>query len=128
MNTFAFWSLPEEQQADLRDDSGVCIRRLQACKQLATRMARDAGIYTPLSEQDEALLQGFHDVQQAHQGYIYEGVLDELCSAAGLLPSDAGLLAGRVQSLYQEREPVRYQAEAIALFEQWIRKKENGRE
>jgi len=38
---------------------------------------------------------------------------------------DAGLLEGRVETLFQQREPVRYEAEADAMFHQWVRNKED---
>jgi hypothetical protein len=119
--TFQFWSLPEEEQERLRDDEQWCIRLLQASKTLATKLAVTRGILTPLTEDDERRLQGFHLVQQAYQGDEYELMFDQLTTRAGLLPSDVGLLEGRVEELFRERQPVVYQAEAIALMEQWLR-------
>jgi hypothetical protein len=117
---FQFYNAPDEDLERLRGNEAQCIAYLSACKPLATKLATVAGIYTPLTEEDERVLQGFHLVQQAHTGYEYEGRLERLCDSAGLLPSDAGLLAGRVESLFREKEPVIYQAEAIAIFEQWL--------
>jgi hypothetical protein len=121
---FQFHAASDEDQEQLRGDPEQGIALLSACKPLADKLASDAGIYTPLTEEDEQALAGFHLVQQAYTGYEYESEFDELCHSAGLLPSDAGLLGGRVEALFREREPVVYQAEAIALMEQWLREQD----
>lgn len=125
---FQFYRATNEDQERLRGDERQCIMLLRACKPLATKLATVAGVYTPLTEEDERLLQGFHLVQQAYTGYKYESILDGLCDSAGLLHSDAGLLSGRVESLFREREPLLYQAEAIALVEQWLHQPSDGEE
>ena len=117
---FQFYAASDEEQERLRNNPEQCLMFLQACKALATKLATVAGIYTPLTEEDEEVLQSFHLVQQAYPGYEHEGKLDELCSRAGLLPSDTGLLVGRVETLFHERQPTIYQAEAIALMEEWL--------
>jgi hypothetical protein len=117
---FEFHASSAEDQERLREDTPQCIALLSASKPLATKLATVAGVYTPLTEEDEQTLQGFHLVQQAYPGYEHESAFDELCHSAGLLPSDAGLLAGRVETLFGELEPARRQAEAIALMEQWL--------
>jgi hypothetical protein len=48
-----------------------------------------------------------------------------LCGQVGLLHSDVGLLGGRAQTLFQQREPVVYEAEAYSIIHQWLRNK-NG--
>ena len=123
--SFEFYAMSEEDQAALRGNPRRCVALLRPCKPLANKLAATGGIYAPLSIDAERLLQGFHLVQQSHEGYRYEGAFDQLCGQAGLLHSDAGLLAGRVQTLFAEREPVLYEAEAYSILHQWLRKK-NG--
>ena len=123
MAAFAFYALSEEDQATLRENPRRCVALLRPCKPLADTLAREGGIYAPLSVDDERLLQAFHLVAQSHEGYQYEGAFDQLCQQAGLLHSDVGLLGGRVQTLFQQREPVRYEAEAYALLHQWLHDK-----
>jgi hypothetical protein len=115
MGDFQFWSLSAEECARLRNDPNRCISLLSACKRLSTKLATMVGIDTLSDSEDELLLQGFHRVQLAFMGYEHEGEFDELCHRASSLPSDAGLLAGRVESLYQQREPALYEAETIAI-------------
>ena len=126
MPAFEFYISSEEDQTQLRDDPRRCIELLRACKELADRLAGTSGIYTLLDATDEGLLQGFHLVQQAHGGYRDERAFDQLCQRAGLRHSDVGLLAGRVEMLFAEREPVRYEAEAYAIIHQWLLNKERG--
>ena len=120
---FKFYSLSEENQVILRNNPRRCVALLRPCKPLADKLAATGGIYAPLTEDDERLLQGFHEVAQSHEGYKYEGTFDQVCSQAGLLHSDAGLLGGRVQTLFQQREPVLYEAEAYSVIHQWLRNK-----
>ncbi len=124
MATFEFYALSEADQAALRQNPRRCVALLRPCKPLADRLAREGGIYAPLSLDDERLLQGFHLVAQSFQGYQYEGAFDQLCQQAGLLHSDAGLLGGRVETLYRQSEPALYEAETISVLEQWLRNKE----
>lgn len=123
MAAFEFYAMSEGDQAALHENPRRCVALLRPCKPLADRLAREGGIYAPLSADDERLLQGFHLVQQAHQGYQYEGAFDQIRQRAGLLHSDVGLLGGRVQTLFAEREPVLYEAEAYAIIHQWLRNK-----
>ncbi len=106
-----------------------CMKVLSACRELATRLGTIGGIDTPLSEQDEAVLQGFHWVLDAHSSHVgqYDGAFEQLCHLAGLRPSDRGLLSGRIRRLYQMREPVQYEAEVHALIRQWMLNSEEGR-
>jgi hypothetical protein len=120
MPAFEFYVFSEEDQAQLRDNPRRCIELLCACKPLADKLADASGIYSLLDAADEHALQGFHLVQQAHKGYRYEGAFDQLCQWAGLRHSDAGLLAGCVEVLFAEREPVRFEAEAYAIIHQWL--------
>lgn len=124
MEPIQFWSLSQQEQEQLRDDPPQCIALLQRCKTLAMALAMGAGVYEPLTPEDEQNLYEFHRVQQAHMGDVYAGTFDSLCHDAGLRHSDAGLLAGRVQTLYQEREPVRYHDEAVALIGRWLQRQE----
>jgi len=124
MATFEFYAMSEEDQADLRGNQRRCVALLRPCKPLADRLAQEGGIYALLSVDDERLLQAFHLVQQSHEGYQYEGAFDQLSQQAGLLHSDVRLLWGRVQTLFQQREPVLYEAEAYAVLHQWLRNKE----
>ena len=125
MATFEFYAMSEKDQAALRENPRRCVALLRPCKPLADKLAREGGIYAPLSVDDERLLQAFHLVQQSHEGYQYEGAFDQLCGQAGLLHSDAGLLGGRVETLYRQREPALYKAETISILEQWSRNKES---
>jgi hypothetical protein len=124
MAAFEFYLMSEEDQVALRDDLRQSVALLRPCKLLANRLASSGGISTPLNADDERLLQGFHLVAQAYEGYRHEGAFDRLCQEAGLWHSDVGLLAGRVQTLFAEREPVRYEAEAYAVIYQWLRNRE----
>lgn len=124
MSVFQFYSLTEQEAFAFRNNPEICRVLLTACSSLATKLADVAGIYTPLTLEDEHVLQGAHRVFQAHTGYEYEGELDCLCKAAGLLSSDAGLLQGRIETLYREREPSVAEAEARAILEQWLRNQE----
>jgi len=91
-------------------------------------LALAGGVSAPLTQDDERLLQGFHIVQQAHEGYVYEGRFDELCGQAGLLRGRHEVLSGRVETLYRQREPALYEAEAYALIHQWLRDKDQDTE
>ncbi len=124
MAAFEFYAMSQEDQAALRENPRRCVALLRPCKPLADRLAVTGGIYAPLSLDDERLLQSFHLVQQSHEGYQYERAFDQLSQQAGLLHSDVGLLWGRVQTLFQQREPVLYEAEAYAILHQWLRNKE----
>ncbi len=128
MAPFEFYALSEEDQAALRQNPRRCVALLRPCKPLADRLAREGGVSAPLSVDGERLLQSFHLVQQSHEGYRYEGAFDQLCGQAGLLHSDVGLLGGRVQTLFQQREPVRYEAESYAILHQWPRNQEEQQE
>jgi hypothetical protein len=128
MAPFEFYALSEEDQAALRQNPRRCVALLRPCKPLADRLAREGGVSAPLSVDGERLLQGFHLVQQSHEGYRYEGAFDQLCGQAGLLHSDVGLLGGRVQTLFQQREPVHYEAESYAILHQWLRNQEDQQE
>lgn len=123
MTAFEFYTMSQEDQATLRENPRRCVALLRPCKPLADKLAGTGGIYAPLSVDDERLLQAFHLVQQSHEGYQYEGSFDQVYSAAGLLHSDVGLLGGRVQTLFQQREPVLYEAEAYAILHQWLHNK-----
>lgn len=122
MAAFQFYAMSEEDQAALRENPRRCVALLRPCKPLADRLAMTGGIYAPLSVDDERLLQGFHLVAQSFQDYRHEGAFDEICQQAGLLHSDAGLLEGRVETLYRQREPALYEAETISILEQWLHK------
>jgi hypothetical protein len=128
VNPFRFHALSEEDRAKLRGEERQCIETLRACQPLANKLATGAGIYTPLDADEEQRLQAFHEVTQAFEGYEYEGTFDWLSSQAGLLPSDIGLLTGRVETLYREREPAQAQAETIAILHQWLRRGEEHQE
>lgn len=124
MAAFEFYAMSKEDQAALRENPRRCVALLRPCKPLADRLAATGGIYAPLSVDDERLLQGFHLVAQSHEGYLHERTFDQLSKQAGLLHSDVGLLWGRVQTLFQQREPVLYEAEAYVILHQWLRNKE----
>ena len=124
MAAFEFYAMPEEDQVALRENPRRCVALLRPCKPLADKLAVTGGIYAPLSVDDERLLQAFHLVAQSHEGYQYERAFDQLSQQAGLLHSDVGLLWGRVQTLFQQREPVLYEAEVYAVLHQWLRNKE----
>lgn len=128
MVAFEFYAMSEEDQAALRENPRRCVALLRPCKPLADRLAATGGIYAPLSVDDERLLKAFHLVQQSHEGYQYEGAFDQICQRAGLLHSDVGLLGGRVQTLFQTREPILYEVEAYAILHQWLRNKSSEHE
>jgi len=122
---FEFYAMPEEDQAALRGNPRRCVALLRPCKPLADKLAVTEALYAPISLDHDLLLQSFHLVQQSHEGYQYERAFDQLSQQAGLLHSDVGLLWGRVQTLFQQREPVLYEAEAYAILHQWLRNKED---
>ncbi len=122
MAAFEFYMMSEDQAA-LRHNPHQSVALLRPCKPLADWLAANSGISARLNAGDERLLQSFHLVVQAHEGYRHEGAFDQLCQQAGLWHSDVGLLAGRVQTLFAQREPVRYEAEAYAVIHQWLRTK-----
>src|SRR5260370_40772595 len=113
MATFDFGEASEEARAALRGNPHRCMEFLSACRELATCLGTTGGIDTPLSEQDEAVLQGFHRVLDAHTGHIgqYDGAFEHLCRLAGLRPGDEGLLSGLIRRLYQVRKPCADEAE-----------------
>jgi len=119
MPAFQFYSLSDDNKQALRENPQHCRMLLTACRPLAHKLAQAEGIYTPLTIEDEEHLQGFHSVAQAYEGYAHESAFAELAQQANLLPSDSGLLSGRVHTLYQEREPALYAAEIHLLFTQW---------
>lgn len=113
MTAFDFRPASTVERAARRKDAHGCTEALRACKPLADRLAASpAGIYSELSEADEAALQALHWVCDAHESPIgqYDGAFDLLRAHAGLLPSDVGLLTGRLHTLYQERQPEEYRA------------------
>lgn len=124
MAAFAFYALSEEEQSALRQNPRRCVALLRPCKPLADQLAHEGGISAPLSMDDEQLLQGFHLIAQSFQSYQYESVFHQLCQQAGLLPSDVGLLSGRVETLYRQREPALYEAKIISALKQWSRNQE----
>lgn len=99
-NPFRFYALSEQERAALRRQERRCIEVLHACKSLASKLATVAGVYTPLDEVEEQVLQMFHEFAQAHEGEAYIGAFDLLCKQAGLLHSEVGLLEGRVEMLF----------------------------
>ncbi|MGH2496546.1 MAG: hypothetical protein ACRDIV_17750 [Ktedonobacteraceae bacterium] len=124
MAAFQFYTMSGENQAALRNNPRRCVALLRPCKPLADRLSMTGGIYAPLSADDELLLQDFHLVAQSFQNYQHEGAFDGICQQAGLLHSDAGLLEGRVETLYRQREPALYEAETISILEQWLHNEE----
>jgi hypothetical protein len=124
MAAFAFYALSEEEQAALRENPRRCVALLRPCKWLANKLAGEGGIYAPLNVDDERLLQGFHLVAQSFQRYQFEAAFEQLYRQAGLRHSDVGLLSGRVETLYREREPALYEAETISILKQWVRNRE----
>ncbi len=130
MAPFDFGEASEEARAALRGNPHRCIEFLSACRELATRLGTTGGIDTPLSERDEAVLQGFHRVLDAHTSHVsqYDGAFEQLCRRAGLRPSDRGLLSGRIRRLYQMREPVQYEADVNMIIRQWMLDSEEGRQ
>jgi len=116
MTPFQFCDLKEEEKEAIRSDQHQCIARLRACLPLVQKLAAVAGIETPLDADDEQLLQDFYLVQQALEGYEYEGLFEDLCDHAGLRPGDAGLLAGRCLALALERQPVQMAQDLMRYF------------
>jgi hypothetical protein len=121
MPVFQFYSLSGEDKQALRENPQHCRALLATCASLAHKLATTQGIYTQLTIEDEEHLQGFHSVAQAYEGYRHESTFDQLAQQATLLPSDIGLLSGRVRTLYQEREPALYAAEVHLHFTQWTK-------
>ena len=104
--TFKFYTLSEEDQDALRQNTPRCMALMRPCKPLADWLAATGGVLALLSLDDERLLQGFHLVAQAFGGHRYEGMFDRLRRQAELWHSDVGLRSGRVEALFAEHEPV----------------------
>jgi hypothetical protein len=49
MAAFQFYAMSEEDQTALRENQRRCVALLRPCKPLADRLAREGGIYAPLS-------------------------------------------------------------------------------
>lgn len=127
MTDFDFGQASAEERSRRRADRHGCTRALRACKPLADRLAASpTGIYSELSEADEAALQSFHWVCDAHADPLgqFDGVLDQLGSLAGLRPSDMGLLSGGLFALYQKRQPEAFLAEVEAELSRLLRRAE----
>jgi len=73
-------------------DNTEIIARLHAAQPLADKLAT-AGMYTPLTPAEQAVLDALREVAQAG-AFEQEWQTDELRRAAGLRPSDLGLLLG----------------------------------
>jgi len=100
-------------------DTRRAVAALAACRPLADRLAASPdGIDTPLTAADLDLLHGYEEVLTAYSGYEHELRLDALRSAAGLRPSDAGLLRGALDQHYGSN-PVLARAR-IARLERWL--------
>ena len=54
--TFQFYSETSEDLERLWGNEEQCIAYLRACQPLATKLATVAGVYTPLTEEDERVL------------------------------------------------------------------------
>ena len=127
MTPFDFGQASAEERCRRRADQRACTLALRACKSLADHLAASpAGIYSELSEAEEAALQGFHWVCDAHSSPLgqYDSLLDQMGKLAGLLPSDMGLLFGCLLALYQKRQPEAYLAEVRASLERMLHRGE----
>lgn len=120
MNPFRFYALSEPERAALRYQERRCIEVLHACKPLAGKLTTVAGVYTPLDDAEEQVLQMFHEFAQAHEGEAYRGAFDLLCQQAGLLHSEVGLLEGRVEMLFYEREPAQAKVRVMATIKRLL--------
>jgi hypothetical protein len=127
MTDFDFGQASAEERSRRRADRLGCIQALRACKPLADRLAASpAGIYSELSETEEAALQNFHWVCDAHADPLgqFDGLLDQVGTLAGLRPSDMGLLSGCLFALYQKRQPEAFLAEVEASLARLLRRAE----
>lgn len=119
-NSFRFYALPEQERAVLRRQERRCIEVLHACTPLASKLATVAGVYTPLDDAEEQMLQMFHEFAQAYEGEAYRGAFGLLCKQAGLLHSEVGLLEGRVEMLFYEREPAQAKVRIMATIQRLL--------
>ncbi len=108
-------------------DTRRAVAALAACRPLADRLAASPdGIYTALTAADLDLLHGYEEVLTAYSGYEHELRLDALRSAAGLRPSDAGLLRGALDQQYGSN-PTLARAR-LARLERWLNRDDEPEE
>jgi len=108
-------------------DTAQAIDLLAACRPLAERLAASSdGIYTTLTAADLDLLHGYEEVVTAYGGYEHELRLDALRSAAGLRPSDAGLLRGALDQHYWSNPTLAHAR--IARLERWLNRADEPEE
>lgn len=91
------------------------LAHLRACWSIADKLAREQGVYTRLTPAEAATIAALRAMQD--EGWLaQEWQADELCRAAGLRPSDFGLLIGWLVAEDLRRDPAGVLIELKALF------------
>ncbi|GER90354.1 hypothetical protein KDW_45160 [Dictyobacter vulcani] len=93
----------QEQLAALRANETRCVRVLAACRRFAVNVSGAAGNYATFAQNEEVLLESFHEVELAHASPDgrYEQLFAERCQRAGLTTADVSMLQTRWQRLQQ---------------------------
>ncbi|GCE09706.1 hypothetical protein KDAU_70350 [Dictyobacter aurantiacus] len=90
--------------AALREDESRCIRVLAACRRFAVNVGGAAGNYATFAQNEEVLLQSFHDIELAHVSSDgrYDQLFAQRCQRAGLTSADVHMLQERWRTLNSE--------------------------
>ncbi|GHO85357.1 hypothetical protein [Dictyobacter formicarum] len=85
----------------LRENEVRCIRVLAACRRFAVNIGGAAGNYATFAQNEEVLLQSFHDIELAHASSDgrYDQLFAQRCQRAGLTAADVHMLQTRWQAL-----------------------------
>lgn len=116
MKPFRFYTITNEERRSLQADQSRGLEIVQTALPVARRLATTGGIYAPIHPEDEACLQNMHLLIQAYDTPLLEDILAKLYKVAALRSSDVGILTGRIQELFLQREPERALAELGTLL------------
>lgn len=90
----------------LRENEAHCIRVLAACRRFAVNIGGAAGNYATFAQNEEVLLQSFHDIDLAHASPDgrYDQLFAQRCQRAGLTVADVHMLQTRWQALDNDED------------------------
>ncbi|GLV53678.1 hypothetical protein KDH_05300 [Dictyobacter sp. S3.2.2.5] len=93
-----------DKLAALREDEARCIRILAACRRFAVNAGGTAGNYATFAQNEEVLLQSFHDLELAHASPDgrYDQLFAQRCQRAGLTVADVHMLQTRWSAFNNE--------------------------
>ena len=98
---------------------------LEACKPLLAKF-NAGGVYQELTPQEEALLESFHQLEEA--GWVGENAWDDtLRMRADLLRSDIGLLSYAYGLMLQRRDPQGTLAEIKVVLDNYLEGKKRAK-